>query len=402
MGDMLQAPIYPRFEQQEYVRRYTEIRRGMTERGLNALVVWGDAMGWGEISGGRIGMANPLYLSNFADQLREYVILPLHGDPELFTFSISHYTCAQPMSVVALRYEKAQLFASVADRLRGLGLDRGQIGLVGGTTILGVDLPMEQVEGLHSALPTATWSDATDLMEAVRMAKSGPEIERLRQGAEWTDLAFEAVKSARLPLTEAQLYARAAAAYLPLGGHLHRQSLASTAMADPKVSAPGYLKSERTIRPGDVIHVELSAGCWGYAGWLARPVFVGGAVPQPYRNALSAAIDIYHTLLTSLRPGVAETEVRAALERSDPGGWRRCFPTVRGWGLGLEPPVVAWQGVADTTCGFREGMMLVAAVRAGPPSTGAVVTVGDLVRVEAGGAQPLQKSPYGPVCLEAS
>ncbi|MCH9019515.1 MAG: aminopeptidase P family N-terminal domain-containing protein, partial [Proteobacteria bacterium] len=178
---------FARFSEGEYARRHAAVRREMAARGLDALIVWGESSGWGELSGARVGMANARYLSNFADQLREYVFFPRDGDPVLFTFSRSHSMCARDISVIPIEYTRADIALSVAERIKERGWQAGRIGLAGATTIFGQSLPADQYERFREELPDAELVVATDLLETVRARKSDEEINWIARATDFTD-----------------------------------------------------------------------------------------------------------------------------------------------------------------------------------------------------------------------
>jgi Xaa-Pro aminopeptidase len=385
---------FPRFSEDEYARRYAAVRQAMAARDLDALVIWGESSGWGELSGARIGMANARYLSNFADQLREYVLFPRDGEPVLFTFSRSHSTCARDISVIAIEYSSADIALSVSARIRDLGLEEGRIGLVGATSIFGQSLPADQHERLRAELPKASLIIATDILETVRARKGDEERDWIGRAVGFTDIAFAAFLEMVEPgMPEHVLHAGVARAYLASGGHMNFQALGATMMAAPDLFSPSYHKSRRAFRAGDVVPAEISVGYWGYGGYLARPVAVGGAVPDAYAKCFEIASGALSNIAEALRPGAEIAEAAAALGDSLPAGWTNATPVVRGWGLGAEPPHVASDGTVVAGGQLEEDMVLAVAVNPISPERRAGLRLGDLYRITSDGAIRLQATP---------
>jgi Xaa-Pro aminopeptidase len=385
---------FPRFSEGEYARRYAALREAMAARDLDALVVWGESSGWGELSGARIGMANARYVSNFADQLREYVLFPRDGEPMLFTFSRSHSVCARDISVVPIEYSSVDIAMSVSRRIQELGLEAGRIGLVGTTTIFGQSLPVDQHERFLAELPKASLVNATELLETVRARKGDEECDWIGRAVGFTDLAFEALLQTVEPgMPEHVLHARIAHAYLPSGGHMNYQALGATAMAAPDLLSPSYQKSRLAFRPGDVVLAEISAGYWGYGGFLARPVAVGGPVSNAYAECFEIASSTLSKIAEALRPGLEIGDAAAALADNLPAGWTNATPVIRGWGLGAEPPHVASDGTVVAGGIVEEDMVLAVAVNPVSPDRRVGLRLGDLYRIAGDGAVRLHAAP---------
>jgi len=385
---------FPRFSEGEYARRYATVRAAMAARELDALVIWGESSGWGELSGARIGMANARYLSNFADQLREYVLFPRDGDPMLFTFSRSHSTCARDISVIPIEYSSADIALSVSTRIRELGLEKGRIGLVGATSIFGQSLPADQHERFRAELPNASLIIATDILEAVRARKGDEERDWIGRAVDFTDIAFAAVlKSVAPGMREHELHAAVARAYLTPGGHMNYQALGATAATAPDLFSPSYHKSRRAFRAGDVLLAEISAGYWGYGGFLARPVAVGGVVSDGHAECFEIALGSLSKITEALRPGADIGAAATAFTDNFPAGWTNAVPLVRGWGLGAEPPHVASDGTVVAGGRIEENMVLAVAVNPVSPDRRAGLRLGDLYRIAGDGAIRLQTTP---------
>lgn len=385
---------FARFSQGEYARRHAAVRREMAARGLDALVVWGESSGWGELSGARVGMANARYLSNFADQLREYVFFPRDGDPVLFTFSRSHSMCARDISVIPIEYTRADIALSVAERIKERGWQAGRIGLAGATTIFGQSLPADQYERFRDELPDAELVVATDLLEAVRARKSDEEIHWIARATDFTDQAFRALLDAATPgVREHELHARVGRAYLSTGGHLNYQALGATEMTAPDLVSPAYHKSRRLLQAGDVVLADISVGHWGYGGFLARPVAVGGRATNAYAECFDVAVDALNAVAATLRPGSDVAEAGAALAGNLPPGWTNVTPVIRGWGLGAEPPHVTSDGTVAAGGRIEEDMVLAVAVNPVAPDGRVGLRLGDLYRIGGDGARRLQSTP---------
>ena len=268
---MALAKDHPRFSEAEYARRYAEIRRRMRERGLDVLIVYGDSGSQGS------NHANIKYLSNYQDPVASYLVFPLQGEAALYISNRLYLPYARRMSVIAetdaVDYDPA---GRVERRLRELGQDKGRIGLVGFRGILYASLPYGPVSHWHKTLEHASFADATDILAEVRAVKSPEELVWFRRGAALTDMAFETLeKKARAGMTDFQLAALIAGAYMPHGGGPKLIFIGSTPMARPHLIFPNQFPSHRKVRKGDIILTELSADYEMHAGQAHRPIAVG-------------------------------------------------------------------------------------------------------------------------------
>src|SRR5579875_1644739 len=200
---MEHEPLFPRFSDAEYARRYTRVRAAMRAQGLDALLVYGT----------RAGSAEVQYLSNFIATWAAMLVFPQDGDPVLLVQLYNHVPNARRVAVVRdVRFGGEDLSATTATVLREQGLANGRLGIVG-------PLPYRSHEALRQALPEATLADWTRELLALRLIKSEEEFAWLRRGADLSDRAIAALaREARPGLTEHELADIVERAYVGLGG----------------------------------------------------------------------------------------------------------------------------------------------------------------------------------------
>src|SRR5262249_23426657 len=103
-----------RFSEDEYRRRYREIRQLMTARGIDCLLM---------MSSGYLFGANLIYVANYIDILHGVVVFPLEGQPTVFALAYSFAAQAAAQSVIEdVRWGTAINHAAIVDRLREGGL----------------------------------------------------------------------------------------------------------------------------------------------------------------------------------------------------------------------------------------------------------------------------------------
>lgn len=187
----------------------------------------------------------------------------------------------------------------VADLLRELGA----------TAVLGIEgahLPTLYLDALQRELPTATFSDAGDAFEAVRVIKTKAEIDLLSYAARATDKAIHTGFALVRPGdTEQQLAAIIQGAAVRLGADgldhadVHAGAHATVVHAWPMGIALGV---------GDVIHVDFGAVFGGYRTDIARNATVHAATSRQrdfYRPLWVAR----QRMLEEMKPGATAGEV---------------------------------------------------------------------------------------------
>ena len=390
---MAVAKEHPRFPKEEYARRYTEVQRRMRERGLDVLIVYGDSGSHGS------NHANVKYLSNYQDPVASYLVFPLQGEPALYISNRLYLPYAKRMSVVpntdAVDYDPA---GKVERRIRELGLEKGAIGLVGFRGILYASLPHGPVSAWQETLASASFADATDLLAEVRAVKSEAELAWFRRGAALTDMAFEALeKKARAGMTDFQLAALIAGAYMPHGGGPKLIFIGSTSMARPHLIFPNQFPSHRKVCKGDVILTELSADYEMHAGQAHRPIAVGTKPTPVYQRLYEVAVEAYDRILRALRPGATDEDVRRAASVIPEAGFTTFDTTLHGWGLLIEDPRVDAEATLirrpQGKILFQEGMLMVVQPNVVTADGKRGLQVGNLVEITRTGARPLQKYP---------
>ena len=144
---------------------------------------------------------------------------------------------------------------------------------------------------LQAHLPDAEWSSATGVLRRLRMVKDADEIELLRLAAEAADRVVDQIASGRLVgRTEADV-ADEVRDRLRAEGH----ELAEFAIvaSGPNSASPHHEASERVIRAGEPIVLDIGGALGGYGSDTTRTLWVTGGdeangpgrgVPPPVRR----------------------------------------------------------------------------------------------------------------------
>ena len=216
---MLEVQI-PRFSLAERDRRWTTVRRMMSEAGLDCLVVWGLSSKWDEYTANvryltQIGGERRGGCSNFSER-RGTNNVHLSGIMEPFWRKAQDW-------VKDIRGQKGG--KSWASRIRGgleeCGLLRGRIGTVSASFRERGMMPYGVYSELLKELSEAHILDATDIMEKARIIKSPEEIRFLERAGEIGDAMTEALRTiARPGVKECEVFAEVLRVMVAEGGEV--------------------------------------------------------------------------------------------------------------------------------------------------------------------------------------
>lgn len=389
-----QDPVFHRFSDQEYQRRYAAVRKEMEARGIDALVAVGD-------SGGRTAnQANIYWLTNWIDPMVSYVVMTATGGPWLIVSN-------QLFLHTALRAGHAAEIKActgmnpgpeIAARLSDEGLANGRVGIAGVRNIGRASMPSEHLDALKNALPKAEFVDALEVLMHPRMIKSAEEIEWFERGAALTDRVIEHLaREIRIGMPEYQLSALIHEAVLPLGGGVRLQFVGATPMSAPEIIFPWQYPSNRPLQRGDVLLTEISASYGNCSGQIQRPFAIGAAATPEYQRLYDLSAECYQRIFEVLKPGATDVEVRAASSFIERAGCKTLDVLLHGWGMQIEPPRVDLPSAMikrePGPVTFQENMLIVIQPHVVSADEQRGLQTGGLVVIEKNGACALQKYP---------
>jgi Xaa-Pro dipeptidase len=373
--------LYPCFSAIEFANRYAHVRASMQEAGLSALVLHGTAGSYQEIQ----------YLSNFLVTREAMLVFPQDGEPTMFVQYYNHLPNARGVSSIEdIRWGGTDITVSTANNLQERGLAQSQIGIMG-------TIPLKHYETIRKALPRATFVDFSSQVQQLRLIKSDEELMFLRKGAEFSDLAIEALEhEARPGITEHKLAAIVESAYLGLGGKNHIHYMATTSMQNPTVCVPAQQQSNRLIEKGDVLITEISAHYHGYPGQILRPFTISTQPTPEYQRMYEVAVDVYLRIADVIRDGASINEVLDAAEYIHTAGFTIYDDLLHGFGGGYLPPILRTRRTSakpPLPFIFRENMTIVIQPNVITTDERMGVQVGELVRVTRDGVESLHHYP---------
>ncbi len=224
-----------------------------------------------------------------------------HGDGIFRGVKVVSSTAYFPAVGYTRSYE-ARLLAQALQPYR-----RDRIGLVGPYQMLSAT-----VDQLRSALDSATFIDASDLVDPIKVVKSAEEIEMIRRAAAIQDIAIEAaIKSIEPGKTDREVAVVAQNISRELGSDQGFALCASAPPGQPAVFVHSHLQG-RVIEQGDIVCLLVeNSGPGGMWSEVGRAIVVGAA-PQEMIEDYAFALEAQTYTMQLMKPGAAATDVWAA------------------------------------------------------------------------------------------
>lgn len=303
----------PQFSAEEFSRRLTLARGAMSQAGLDALVVSEPAnIAWltgldawtftGHQAAVVTGDGPPIWWGRdgYADAARATVWMM---DDRVFTY-------ADPAPGI----EEQHPVTALASLLVSGGLGSARIGVE-------LDAPFFTaacIGALLAQAPSASYHDATGLLNWRRVVKSEPEIALLRQAARIVERGHErAFEAAAAGAPMSRLAAEISFALID-GAEDAGGAFGGGAPATPPLISAGrqggaarLTWDDRALAVGETVVVNIAGRRRGYHCPQARTISLGA--PSPAARALeAAALRALDAALAAARPGARAADVHAA------------------------------------------------------------------------------------------
>jgi len=373
--------LYPSFSEAEFSHRYRDVREAMRAADVSALIFYSTTGSYHEV----------LYLSNFITAREACLVFPAEGEPTLLIQMFNHVPNARQIANVAdVRWGGPDTVLAVAENLHKRKLNKSRVGLVG-------SFSFKQYELLRKVIPQVELTDFTPQISRLRLIKSEEEIEFLRKGAEFSDLAIEALeREVRPGITEHELAAIVEGAYLGLGGKNHIHYMGTTPMSNPSLCVPSQYQSNRVIQTGDVLITEISAHYHGYAGQILRPFAIGTPPTPEYLHMYDVAVEAFNRIVAVIHAGATSDEVLDVGDYIHQAGFTVCDDLVHGFGGGYPKPILRTRQTSTQVSEpfvFREDMVVVIQPNVITEDRRMGIQVGEMVRVRPEGVESLHQYP---------
>ena len=309
----------PAFARAEYEERLRRTRVSMAGIGLDVLLV--------------TDPANINYLTGYdawSFYVHQMLVVQMEGAPLWIgrasdRFGVGHTTYLPPDNVLGYAEESIESVDNhamkfVASVVKDLGHGAGRVG---------VEMEAYYYTArchamLNVGLPEALLTDATGLVNRVRLIKSEPEIAFIREAARIADHAMQVAIDNIAPdvrqndAVAAILHAQITG-FPEYGGDY--TAIVPMLPSGVLTSAPHMTWSDRRFRKGEGTIIELSGCRRRYHCPLARTVFLG-TPPDALLDTAKAVVEGVEATLAAIRPGIPAEEVEAV--------WRN---TVARWGV---------------------------------------------------------------------
>jgi Xaa-Pro aminopeptidase len=296
----------------------------MREKGYDALVLFADS----------IRSSNVLYVVNFkpidgyTDIAWAVVVVPLDSEPTLYVSQMNLLWGHE------VSWFPAKPFSELGDDLLKLHrqVGKGKVGLAGMSFM---PVPVyDTIKGAF-ALTGVEIIPAEPLLGPIKATKSPAEIALLRRAGELTVVGLEGVKTAvgrDGSKTEREIAAYATAQMLEAGGDGAAMDI--QIQSGPHAAYNNIRSTERVVRPGDSILIEMGAKYKEYRTDIARGATYGD-VDRKQVDIIKAAADALGAGCDAVRPGLTAGELNAVIEKSlIDSGYAAYSAEARGYGTG--------------------------------------------------------------------
>jgi Xaa-Pro dipeptidase len=306
--------VWEQFSAKEYARRYASLRDKLRAHKLDAVIAAGGPSHWSFGAG-------VLWLTGHVEwhALASYLIVPLDGDPTLvYSMGGTHAEAVRrhvSVTVQDVRHSRNGRYGDVmVERLKELKLERGRIGLMEIDPRHEDYMPVNQYNALRTGLPDAEFVFTKNFLHELLVIHSEEELDCVRKAGVLCQRAMEAMVARAKPgAKEYELRAAAGAAILEGGGDIDFLIIGSTPMDDPAMVFGNPRPSSRALKQGDIINMELAAGCRGYTAQIGSPITLGPPTDMVRKFWQEITLPGYHKIAAEIAPGKpAEAMLEAA------------------------------------------------------------------------------------------
>ena len=266
---------------------------------------------------------------------------------------------------------------------------------------IGIDLASKLLmDALVETCADIRWVDGDAALQAARKIKTAEELAVIEEATAIAEaVTATATDAVRAGVRECEVAGEALRTLHRLGGEYPHVTTPFVASGE-RMSPPTRIATDKLIREGDVVFIDIGAMWNGYFGDIGRTV-VCGEPSGPQRRIYRAVWEGLQAGIEAMRPGATNAEVTAVIrDRAAVHGLGDRFLSLFiGHGIGCgsnEPPYIgeAFPGAATVT--LEAGMVFAVEPLIWVPDVpgGGGVRLEDMVAVTPGGARRISRSPY--------
>lgn len=369
--------------------------QAMEEAGLDALLVWKDenvrylTSLRPQLIAGKSGLGNGALLLAGKDP----VLLVSGGDYDRVLQTMPWLLDVRPIPLLEERglieYVVREVLGDLLGRYR---LRSGRIGY---------DLASAALSAaLRDHFPGVQWVDGDAVMQQARMIKGPEELALMEEATALaeavTQAAIDAVQAGR---RECEVAAVAMETLFRLGGEYAHVTTPFVSSGE-NMSPPMRLASDKLIRHGDLVFIDIGAMWNGYFADLGRTIICGEPSAKQ-RQIYRAVYEAHLAGIEAMRPGVTNREVAAVIHRKaqEHGLGDRFLTLFIGHGIGAgsnEPPYIGEVFPGSAEVELRPGMVFAMEPLIWVPGIqgGGGVRLEDMVAITEEGPRRISRLPY--------
>jgi Xaa-Pro dipeptidase len=276
--------------------------------------------------------------------------------------------------------------------LRELGIQAGRVGIDQANISL--------IEAIRAHLPDIAVVDGDVVMQAARLIKLDEEIALIEEACAIGDAVTQrAIESARVGRRECEVAGDAMQTLYYLGGEMPHVVTPFVASGE-HMSPPHRLNTDKIIRNGDLVFIDIGAMWNGYFSDIGRTTIVG----KPSRRQKEIYTAVYEGLqagIAAMRRGNTNLDVANAIIASIEGRGLadRLFSLFIGHGIGIganEPPYIGETMAGATVYQLQPNMVFAVEplVWVAGVQGGGGVRIEDMVLVTEGDPRVLSRVEY--------
>lgn len=295
------------------------------------------------------------------------VVLPKGGDPILMTLDQAHAQARMPWIPKESILPRANTrtkggMIAFAEQVKAL------FGDFAGKKI-GVDLwTLEMEEALRESFPKAEFVNGYKILIQAKIIKTRDELECQRAACMITEAGFDAaIKFIKPGVRECEVLALAWQTFTALGSEWSQ--CANIVCSGPYTAPYRRFTSDRIIREGDLVIIDIGACFNGYWGDFTRTWVCGDIMPTKEQIELHQEdYDALFSACAVARPGKTNRDMWKEIQNPHSGGLSG------GHGAGTNPWEEPWLSgyTEDATVELKPGMIFSIEPYAGIPGIGGI------------------------------
>jgi Xaa-Pro aminopeptidase len=358
----------------EFRGRLARIRSEMQKSGLDVLLIYGYGVN---------EYGYPAYVSDCTIKMSRgaMVIVPLTENPALLSEGPAS---GLPELKRTTWIEDIRTCESVTKEglkfLTEKKLVPAKVGLVGVTQLM----PYNKLKALREGLAQSRVTDATPILQNMRMAKSLRECDQIKRAGRLINTVFTLAAGKLLP----GLNEKALEALMEREAYLEGAEDCRVLLARPAEEKWAFRPGEdQALAAGDRVIVYMAIGFERYWAEAARTFVVGASPSEMKSNDIKR---LYAGIMSGMKPGKSISQFyREVQEQIQKAGFAYIPDYGLGDGIGLSLTEAPALGAAETA-EFKEGMCFSLRLAVHNPEAGAIVT-GNTVYISADKPESLTK-----------